>query len=100
MLIADQQSEMKIIDCLWHIKTNIYRIIIWYSQPKNASYCEDIETMKSLSTKNKASNNYQVKSQEFTIFYNNKKIEQTTSTMSRNSNRIQFCHSALQRKKQ
>ena len=95
-----RQSKMKAINCLLCMKTNVYKITIWYSWSKNASYCQSIRTMKNLFIKSKISNNYQVRLQEFTVFYDNKKIEWMISTISRNSSRIWFHHSILQRKKQ
>ena len=67
---------------------------------RNASYCRSIKTMKSLFIRNKISNNYQIESQKFTVLYDNKKVKWMINTLNRNSSRIWFHHSTLQRKKQ
>ena len=88
-------SEMKTVDCMLHMKTNIHKIMIWHSWQKNVSNCWSTKIIKSISTRNKTSNNHQIRSQKSAIFHNNKKIEWMTSMMSRNFDRIWFYHLIL-----
>ena len=88
------------INCLLCMKINIYRTAIWCSWSRNASYYQNIRMIKNLFIRSKISNNHQVRLQEFTVFYDDKKIEWMTSMMNKNSSRIWFCYSILQRKKQ
>ena len=62
---------MKTINHMLYMKTNINRTTIQCSQQKNANNHQNIKMMKSISTKNKASDNHQIRSQKSTIFHDN-----------------------------
>ena len=66
---------MKKISHMLHMKINVNRITLQCSWLRNASYCQNIKIIKSISVKNKALNNHQIRLQKFTVFHDYKEIK-------------------------
>ena len=67
------------------IITYLNNILIYSENEKNH---KNTRVMKSIFARSKISDNHQIKSQKFTILHDNKEVEQMTSMMSRNFNRV------------
>ena len=82
------------------METHPNRTKLQHSQQKDASHCESIRKMKKLSIRSTTTDSCKVRSQKSSVLYDNQEAEQTTSTMSGNTCRVQLQDTALQEKEQ